>query len=83
MASFSGIFACFILKEQKAESRKRLFCIIAGMAIQFFVFGMSAFASFIQNLLSYVLMVSLPYKHAHVAVFVSSATMLALAQLHK
>lgn len=44
--SFAAIFACFVLKEIKHEGTKQMFSIVMGMSIHFFVFGMSAFASF-------------------------------------
>jgi uncharacterized membrane protein YqjE len=82
-ASFTAIGFSFALKEVKDESTKRSLSILAGMTINFFVFGISALASFFQNLLSYLMMILLPAKYQHVAVFATSATVLALAQLHK
>jgi hypothetical protein len=82
-ASFTAIGFSFAIKEVKDESTKRSLSILAGMAINFFVFGISALASFLQNLLSYAMMILLPAKYQHVAVFATSAIVLALAQLHK
>lgn len=53
------------------------------MFIQFFTFGLGAFASLGMNLLSYTMMACLPETHSHKAVFVASALTLALAQIHK
>jgi hypothetical protein len=79
VASVAAILFSFILKEIKNETAKRTFSIVTGMSINFFVFGISALVSFIQNLVTYLMMVMLPPKYQHVAVFVTSATILALA----
>ena len=68
-----------ILKQIKGEFNKKAFSIVTGTAIHFYVFGISAFASVSQNLLSYMMMVALPADWQHTAVFVSSATTLGLA----
>jgi D-alanyl-lipoteichoic acid acyltransferase DltB (MBOAT superfamily) len=53
------------------------------MVIHFFVFGVSALASVTQNVLCFLMMTYLPQKWQHIAVFVTSAFILSLAQLHK
>lgn len=79
VASVVAILSSFMLKEIKNETTKRTFSIVMGMSINFFVFGISALTSFIQNLVTYFMMIMLPAKYQHVAVFVTSATILALA----
>ena len=83
VASFVAIGCCLILKQIRGETSKKIFSTVLGMAIHFYVFGMSAFASVSQNLLSYLMMITLPEDWQHIAVFVSSATALGFAQLHK
>jgi hypothetical protein len=79
VASFIAIGCCLVLKQIKGEINKKLFSIVTGTVIHFYVFGISAFASVSQNLLSYLMMIVLPADWQHTAVFVSSATTLALA----
>jgi D-alanyl-lipoteichoic acid acyltransferase DltB (MBOAT superfamily) len=83
VASFASIASSFALKQIQAETYKKVFCLAAGLTINFYVFGISALASLSQNILSYTTMVLLPTKYQHVAVFFTSALVLALAQLHK
>lgn len=45
VGSFTSIVCSFILKEIKDETTKKLFSLITGLSIHFFVFGISAFAS--------------------------------------
>jgi len=79
VASLVAISCCLILKQVQGETAKKGFSIITGTAIHFYVFGISAFASVSQNLVSYLMMVALPAEWQHTAVFVSSATALAFA----
>jgi hypothetical protein len=60
-----------------------MFSIVTGTIAHLYVFGMSAMASVTQNLLCYAMMISLPVNLQHRAAFVTSAIVLALAQLHK
>lgn len=83
IASLVAIICCLILKEIKGEHSKKIFSILLGTLIHFYVFGISALASVCQNLVSYLMMVALPEEWQHTAVFVSSAAVLGLAQLHK
>lgn len=82
-ASIVAIAACFYLKRLKNERTKRTFSTCVGLLIHFFTFGKAAWASILQNLLSYSMMAFLPSKHQHIAVFVTSATVLGSVQLHK
>lgn len=45
IGSFVAIMSCFILKQIKGETQRKLFSIATGMIIHFFVFGVSALAS--------------------------------------
>jgi len=56
-----------------------MFSTFTGMVIHFYVFGISAFATISQNVVSYLMMVFLPENWQHTAVFVSSATALGLS----
>ena len=45
VGSFAAIACAFILKEIHAEIPKKYFCVLTGSLINFYVFGMTAFAS--------------------------------------
>jgi len=83
VASISAIICCFILKGIQGETYKKLFSLFVGTWIHFFVFGTTGFATVIQNLLTYGMMVTFPDRFQHIAVFIASATLLGLSQLHK
>ncbi len=63
VASFASIICSFVLKQIQNETYKKVFCLAAGLSINFYVFGISALASLSQNILSYITMVVLPTKY--------------------
>ena len=49
------------------------------MFVNFYIYGRTAVAPLVQNLLSYLMMVCMPQKYFHIAVFVVAAIMLGAA----
>ena len=78
VGSFLAIACSFYLKSMKGETQRKVFCLVAGLCINFFVFGISASVGIAQNLLAYLIMVTLPSAYQHRVVFVSSAIILAM-----
>jgi hypothetical protein len=52
---------------------------VCGTCINFYIYGRTAIAPLVQNLLSYLMMICMPEKYFHIAVFFVAAVMLGLA----
>ena len=56
IASVATLIVSLILYQIQAEIKKKAFSLTAGLLINFYVFGTSAFASMSQNLISFALL---------------------------
>jgi D-alanyl-lipoteichoic acid acyltransferase DltB (MBOAT superfamily) len=83
VASTVAFLCCLYLKTLKNAKTRRLFSLCTGLAINFFVFGCSAAAMLVINLLCYLMIRVCPSKTQHIGVFIVAGVGLCGAQFHK
>lgn len=62
LASVVALLSCFTLKgmEGRSATTRKLFSLLTGLFIHYYVFGLSGLASIVTNILSYLAIVILP-----------------------
>ena len=70
IAATSALLSCLLLKQLTNPTHRRLFSLIAGLSINFFVFGCSAAAMLAINVACYLVTLICPSRSQHVGVFV-------------
>ena len=83
IASTFAMVCCLTLKQMKPPKTRRTFSIICGLTINFYVFGCSAAAMLLINLICYLIMLMCPSKKQHIGVFIVAGFGLCSAQFHK
>ena len=63
--------------------QRQVYSTTMGLAIHYYVFGMSGLASLLTNVFSYLAIIAMPRAYSHITIFFVSGIGLALAQAHR
>ena len=83
-ASIVALCSCFALKAHPGSAfQRKLFSTSFGLAIHYYVFGLSGLASLASNVVSYLAICIAPSEKQHIIVFIVCGLGLAFSQIHK